>query len=149
MKRSGDGGGGGGNTASCRKRMMYPSVVVSDFFSLLRSIATTDDRTGTRSGMQPKCLTLSIGVSQQWKCHSESEIQVPGRTGERLPIEERLPLPYRSFPAIPQSYIAWKSVSLRRTQLNPVEPDLFRARDNPILYPGLTLVRENGGSCFA
>ncbi|KAK1499730.1 hypothetical protein CTAM01_06924 [Colletotrichum tamarilloi] len=31
MKRSGGGGGGGGNTASCRKRIMYFSVVVNDF----------------------------------------------------------------------------------------------------------------------
>ncbi|KAI3531444.1 hypothetical protein CABS01_03202 [Colletotrichum abscissum] len=105
MKRSGGGGGGGGggNTASCRKRIMYFSVVVNDFLSLSRSIATADTRTCARSTMQLRCLTPSIGVSQQWKCQSESQIQVPERTGERLPIEERLPLPYRSFPAIPQS----------------------------------------------
>ncbi|KAK1482077.1 hypothetical protein CCUS01_15888 [Colletotrichum cuscutae] len=103
MKRSGGGGGGGGNTASCRKRIMYFSVVVNDFLSLSRSIATADTRTCARSTIQLRCLTPSIGVSQQWKCQSESQIQVPERTGERLPIEERLPLPYRSFPAIPQS----------------------------------------------
>ncbi|KXH63355.1 hypothetical protein CNYM01_13459 [Colletotrichum nymphaeae SA-01] len=102
MKRSG-GSSSGGNTASCRKRIVYFSVVANGFLSLSRSIATADKRTCTRSGMQLRCLTPSIGVSQQWKCQSESQIQVPGRTGERLPIEERLPLPYRSFPAIPQS----------------------------------------------
>ncbi|KAG7058304.1 hypothetical protein JMJ77_0005681 [Colletotrichum scovillei] len=126
MKRSG-GGSSGGNTASCRKQIMYFSVVANDFLSLSRCIATADKRTCTRSGRQLRCLTPSIGVSQQWKCQSESQIQVPGRTGERHN----------------------KSVSLRRTPLSPIQPDLFRARDDPILHPGITLVRENGGSCFA
>ncbi|KAL0779243.1 hypothetical protein CaCOL14_003727 [Colletotrichum acutatum] len=79
------------------------------FCSISRQYDFTQDKQGlddwkcTRSGMQLRCLTPSIGVSQQWKCQSESQIQVPGRTGEGLPIEERLPLPYRPFPAIPQS----------------------------------------------
>ncbi|KXH69201.1 hypothetical protein CSAL01_00426 [Colletotrichum salicis] len=101
------------------------------------NIATTDDSTNIRGGMQLRCLMLGIGVSQQWKCQSESQVQVPGRTDERLPIEERFPLPYRSFPAIP-------SHNFQFPRLRPTlsAPPLQTALPGALGESGLQLTRR-------